>query len=143
MMTLDQVRNWLAAFFLGTTAALGAYIIIFQGTVVLPIPPKDAMSAFQIIIPTFIGQLTVAFRWIAAPPVAKKSEVGVLPKWAVVGPPAAVGAILVITVVVLILDRGRSLDGGAVFKNSVTFCVSLLSASTMFIVSRVFGTGHK
>jgi hypothetical protein len=142
-MSIGEVRNWLGAFFLGTTAALGAYIILFQGTRALPIPSKDATSAFQIIIPTFIAQLTIAFRWIANPPSGPEVDM-TLPRWAVMGPPIAVGLILAATLVLLIGDGGRSLDGGSIFKNSVTFCVSLLSASTAFIVSRVFGSGdHK
>ncbi len=60
MMTTTEVRNWLGIFFLGMTSALGAYIILFQETRALPIFSKDASSAFQIIIPTFIAQLTIA-----------------------------------------------------------------------------------
>lgn len=60
-----------------------------------------------------------------------------MPKWAVVGPPFTVDAILIITIAYLIIDGGNS-NGGEIFKNVVTFCVSLLSASTVFIVSAVF-----
>jgi hypothetical protein len=138
MMTIVAVRNWLGAFFLGTTAALGAYIILFQETKALPISSKDATSAFQIIIPTFIAQLTIAFRWIANPPANSEDDKIILPRWAVIGPPIAVIAILIATITLLISDSGESLDSGAIFKNAVTFCVSLLSASTAFIISRVF-----
>jgi hypothetical protein len=142
MMTITAVRNWLGAFFLGTTAALGAYIILFQETRALPVDTKDATSAFQIIIPTLIAQLTIAFRWISDPPPDSDAPIAI-PRWAVTGPPIAVGLILVCTLTLLIVDGGRSLNGGSIFKNSVTFCVSLLSASTAFIVSRVFGNARK
>ena len=136
-MKITDIRNWLGAFFLGTTGALGAYIILFQGTLALPISTKDAMSAFQIIIPTLIAQLTIAFRWVANPPTDTEDRVR-LPRWAVIGPPFVVSAILIVTIALLVFDGGKSLDGGAIFKNAVTFCVSLLSASTTFVVSRVF-----
>jgi hypothetical protein len=141
MMSTMQVRNWLGLFFLGTTAILGAYIILFQGTRALPIPPKDATSAFQIVIPTLIAQLTIAFRWISNPPADADTEIA-LPQWAVIGPPVSVLVILIGTIILLVADAGRSLDGGTIFKNAVTFCVSLLAASTTFIVSRVFGSTH-
>jgi hypothetical protein len=137
MMTITAIRNWLGAFFLGTTAALGGYIILFQETRALPIAAKDATSAFQIIIPTLISQLTIAFRWIADPP-SDPDAAASLPTWAVKGPPLAVGLILAATLTLLIVDGGKSINGGTVFKNSVTFCVSILSASTIFIISRVF-----
>jgi hypothetical protein len=73
-MTLVAARNWLAVFFLGTTASLGAYILLFQQTRLLPIAAKDATSSFQIIIPTLVGQLTLAFKWIADPPLDDDGE---------------------------------------------------------------------
>jgi len=137
MMKLAEIRNWLGAYFLGTTAFMGAYIILFQETPLLPIAAKDATSAFQIIIPTLVAQLTIAFRWIANPPQAGSAAV-TIPQWAVKGPPVAVATILLATLLLVGIDGGRSLDGGAIFKNAVTFCVSLLGASTTFVVSRVF-----
>ena len=81
MMSLNEIRNWLGPFFLGTTVVLGAYIILFGETVALPISSNDATSAFQIIIPTFIAQLTMAFRWIANPPTDGDTEIA-MPRWA-------------------------------------------------------------
>ena len=136
MEDVDKIRNWLGIYFLGTTAVLGAYILLFQQTRLLPISASDASSAFKIIIPTLIAQLTVAFRWISSPPRDGGTQVNI-PRWAVIGPPITVDAILVFSVLFLIVDGGKS-DGGEIFKNVVTFCVSLLSASTVFIVSAVF-----
>jgi hypothetical protein len=136
-MTVEKVRNWLGIFFLGTTALVGAYIILFQETRALPINAKDAMSAFQILIPTLIAQVTIVFKWIASPPSAPEAPIS-LPSWAVIGPPVLVIVILVTTVIVVVGDQGDSLAGGPIFKNAVTFAVSLLNASTVFIVTRVF-----
>ena len=80
-MTITAARNWLGLFFLGTTAALGAYILLFQETRALPIAAKDATSSFQIIIPTLVAQLTLAFKWIADPP-ASNDEQLTFPLWA-------------------------------------------------------------
>ena len=135
-MNATQVRNLLGMFFLGTTSVLGAYIILFQETKLLPINAADADSAFKIIIPTLVAQLSVAFKWIANPP---KTDFQIhLPSWAVLGPPIAVSSILLFTIVFLALDAGESVEGGRVFKNVVTFCVSLLGASTIFVLSAVF-----
>jgi hypothetical protein len=142
MMTLTAIRNWLGIFFLGTTAALGAYIILFQETAALPISSKDATSAFQIIIPTLVGQLTFAFRWLAHPP--EDQKIGLeLPRWAVIGPPVAVLLVMLATVTLLVSDGGSSLVGGSIFKNAVTFCVTLLGATTVFIMARVFAQAGK
>jgi hypothetical protein len=137
LMSVQQVRNWLGMFFLGTTALMGAYIILFQETVALPISSKDATSAFQIIIPTFIAQIATIFRWISNPG-GDDNAVAVLPRWAVIGPPVLVLLILGVTIGLLMIDAGGSLNGGTIFKNAVTLCVSLLGASTVFIVARVF-----
>jgi hypothetical protein len=141
-MSLTSVRNWLGVFFLGTTAALGAYIIIFQETRALPIASRDATSAFQIIIPTLVAQLTLAFRWIANPPTNMDDSIE-LPKWAVVGPPAAVLLIMVVTVILIVVDAGNSLQGGTIFKNAVTFCVTLLGSTTVFLMTRVFSNTER
>ncbi len=139
MMKIGAVRNWLGGYFLGTTAALGAYIILFQETRALPVSSDDAMSAFQIIIPTLAGQLTIAFKWIANPPRDPEEPI-TLPRWAVVGPPTAVALIVLVTLALLIGDGGQSLDGGSILKNAVTFCVTLLSCTSVYIVARVFGS---
>jgi hypothetical protein len=138
-MSIEQIRNYLGIFFLGTTAALGAYIILFQETAALPIPSKDATSAFQIIIPTFVAQLTIIFKWVASPPPDQGNQI-VLPRWAVIGPPLAIILILLATIILIVSDAGASLNGGSIFKNAVTFCVSLLGASTVFIIARVFSS---
>lgn len=144
-MKVATARNWLGVFFLGTTACLGAYILLFQQTKQLPISARDATSAFQIIIPTLVAQLTIAFKWISDPP-SNPDEQLVLPMWAVAGPPGAVLLIMVVTIVLIAVDGGNSLEGGTIFKNAVTFCVTLLSATTIIIMSRVFsreGSGNR
>ncbi|MGO8255573.1 hypothetical protein ACC792_32000 [Rhizobium ruizarguesonis] len=137
MKTAKDVRNWLGIFFLGTTSVLGAYILLFQQTMLLPVSSEDAQSAFKIIIPTFLAQLTIVFKWFADPP--KNVTAIRLPPWVVIGPPIAIVGILMMTIIYLVVDQGKS-TGGATFTNVVTFCVSLLSATSVFIVTAVFNT---
>ena len=137
-MSANTIRNLLGVFFLGTTTVRGAYIILCQDTAALPISKRDATSAFQIIIPSLIAQVTIVFRWISNPPANVPDKVAI-PAWAVVLPPLLVIAILVGTVILIVTDKGEHHDAGATFKNIVTFCESLLTATSVFIVARVFG----
>jgi hypothetical protein len=134
---MEQVRRWLGLYFLFITVGLGAYIIFFKETVFLPISAEDARCSFCIIIPTAMAQLAAVFRWVSNPPQGDE-EIANIPRWAVVGPPAAVATVLVSVIVLLMVDGGRSIDGGSLFRDTVTFSVSILSASTVLIVSRVF-----
>jgi hypothetical protein len=141
-MPVKRIRDLLGIFYLGTTALLGAYIILFQETTLLPIAAKDATSAFQIIIPTFVAQVTLIFQWIANPPTDVETPIS-FPSWAIIGPPVLVLLILIATIALLIIDAGSQLADGTIFKNSVTFCVSLLGATSVIIIARVFAGGGR
>jgi len=142
-MKTNNIRNFLGIFYLGTTTLLGAYILLFQeSTNFLPISKEDASSSFQIIIPTFIAQLTIIFKWFANPPQLEKDEIN-LPSWVVIAPPILSLIILIGTIIFIAADRGESLNGGEIFKNIVTFIVSILGATTIFIIARVFGEPKK
>lgn len=114
---------------------------MFQETKVLPISIEDANSSFQIIIPTFIAQLTIIFKWFASPP--NETLAIDLPKWVVYGPPILSLIVLIGSLVLIVSDNGESLNGGQIFKNIVTFIVSVLGATTVFIITRVFGENGK
>jgi hypothetical protein len=90
----------------------------------------------------FLGQLTVMFQWIAGNFGIDNDQRIVIPKWAIQVPPAmAIGLFLVASITIII---GNANGGHAwaispdVFKNVVTFSVSLLNASTVFLVTRLF-----
>jgi hypothetical protein len=136
-MQTNSIRNFLGIFYLGVTALLGAYILLFQETRFLPIARDDASSSFQIIIPTFIAQLTIIFKWFANPPQSAGEEIN-LPKWVVIAPPILTLIILLSSISLIVIDNGTSLRGGEIFKNIVTFSVSILGATTIFIIARVF-----
>lgn len=137
MITSREARNAIGTFYLGVSAVIGAYIIIFAETRALPISADDANGAFKIIIPTFLAQLTLIFKWFAGSSVDSQSELR-LPRWVVYGPLFCVMIILVTTIVVIVVDGGDELKAGLIFQNAVTFAVSIVGATTVFISMTLF-----
>ena len=142
-MKLTDVRNWLGLYFLLTTVFLGAYILLFAETRLLPISKKDSLDGFQIIIPVFVAQLTTAFTWFGDGATSNDTEdvVG-LPPWVVKVPPLLVVSMIVLTIGAMIVSENRAgaeewVDAST-FKAMVTFCVTVLNATTVLIVIRVF-----
>lgn len=140
-MKPSAIRNFLGIFYFGTTAFLGGYIAIFGneefGTVMLPIKAVDAQAAFQIIIPTFIAQLTIIFKWYSSPPSVNDRKISI-PKWVVKGPPVVVIILIVTMMTVIITVHGNGISSGKIFKNVIMFSTSLLGATSVYIISRVF-----
>jgi hypothetical protein len=141
-MRAFEVRNWLGIYFLVVTSVLGAYILLFGETRLLPITQQDSSDAFEIIIPVLVGQLIIIFRWYAGATDLNKNDVIALPRWVVIGPPLIVLGILVVTIGVLIVtnlgDGSNAVLSASRFKGIVTFCVTLLNATTIFIIIRYF-----
>ncbi|WP_313167399.1 hypothetical protein [Massilia oculi] len=141
-MSYDQARRWLALYFLILTAALGAYILIAAGTVALPISRQDGNDAFKIIIPVLCGQLTVMFQWLSHIETPDDRPCPI-PVWAIKAPPMICLAILAVAVAVLV--AGNPLESSNVglstadFKGVLTFIISLLNCSTVYLVARLFG----
>jgi hypothetical protein len=137
-VTLSGIRAILGMFFLGTTGILGGYIILLQGSWLLPISEEDATSAFQIIIPTFLAQVAVVWKAAAAQAALPPGK-GLMPRWLVLFPPITVLALLTGGLAFIACDHGRSIQGGPAFKKLVTLCVSILAATSVVIISRVCG----
>jgi hypothetical protein len=140
-MNANAIRNVLGMFFLGTTGALGAYIILCRESAWLPISKEDGTSAFQIVIPPFLAQVTIVYRWFSSPPPKTDDDDVLMPKWVVLAPPLMIIGILIATIAWLLADRGKTQDPGSLFKNAVTFCVSILAATSVYIAARVFSAG--
>lgn len=148
-MTAAQMRDWLGKYFLLTTVILGGYIILFSGrnTPLLRVDSQTGMDCFQIIIPTLIAQLTVIFRFFAGAPKMDDSAIPI-PPWVVKWPPLLSLALVVVTIVVMAIgnlgENGQpsSPDQG-VFKLVVTFYVTILNATTVFIVMKLFETASQ
>ena len=140
-MNANEIRNVLGMFFLGTTGALGAYIILCRESAWLPISKEDGTSAFQIVIPPLLAQVTIVYRWFSSPPPKTDDDDVLMPKWVVLAPPLMIIGILIATIAWLVADKGKTQDPGSLFKNSVTFCVSILAATSVYIAARVFSAG--
>jgi hypothetical protein len=140
-MKPSEIRNWLGAYFLFTTVVLGAYILIFGQTLLLPMSKRDCVDAFQIIIPVLVAQVTAVFTWFTRN--AKKDDDAPtnIPSWMVKGPPVLVIGIIMLTISAMVVserDNGGWVDAST-FKAIVTFAVTILNATSVLIVVRFFG----
>ena len=141
-MKTSEIRNWLGIYFLFTTVCLGAYILLFKETLLLPINGRDSMDAFQIIIPVFVAQLTTIFQWFGGTASMDKDDSVPIPVWIVKIPPLLVIVVIVATIISMVLSEHFSNHGSwidaSTFKAVVTFCVTILNATTIVIVAKVF-----
>jgi hypothetical protein len=140
-MNSKDVRNWLGIYFLLITGVFGAYLLLFRESPLLPLSRAEAVDAFEILIPVLLAQLTMIFRWFSGQERDLTAAISI-PRWVVVGPPIMVGSILILATITLVLgnlgDGKRWAPSPDGFKGIVTFCVSILNASTVFIVSKYF-----
>lgn len=140
-MKVAEVRNWLGIYFLVVTSCVGAYILLFGGSSLLPLSEADVTSSFEIIIPVFVGQLTIVFQWFGNPNPPPPGKQVPLPPWAVKGPPLIVVGILVAATLLMAIGNHQSASwtlSSHSFKALLTFCVTLLNATTVFVTSRYF-----
>ena len=142
-MPASSVRNWLGIYFLLVTGILGSYLLLFRETKLLPISKQEAIDSFEIIIPVFIGQLNLIFKWFSGNDPSAPDEAPIpVPKWVVIGPPVMVVSILAFSIVALIVSNSGDqawIDPSS-FKGVVTLCVSILNATTIYVVIRYFET---
>jgi hypothetical protein len=136
-----EVRNWLGVYFLLTTVAVGGYIMLFGHSRYLPMQKEEAGAALQIVIPLFIGQLTVMFKAFTGPALQDGNAKVDIPIWVIKLPPLLVLGLFVAGVAALILanqqDSGLHF-GPSDFKALVTLCISLLNATTIFVITKYF-----
>jgi hypothetical protein len=147
-MTLDSARTWLGIYFLLTTVLIGCYLLLFSGMVILPLTPTEAGDCFQIIIPVLVGQVTVIFQWIAVTNsgIDDKKELCPIPSWAIKLPPILALLIIVLASIVLIIsnDPTKNLSTSPdTFKHAITFSVTILNATTIYLVTKLFPTKAK
>jgi hypothetical protein len=141
-MSANDIRNWLGAYVLFLAAILGGYLFLAPASL-LPLESTDRTSCFEVILPFLLGQVAAVYRFYTDPDVHTRSVGGVIPAWAVKGPPIVVTVLLVIELTMFALagqSRGTP-PTPELFKGLVTFCVALLNASTVFIITRYFDGG--
>ena len=140
-MKVSDARRWLAIYFLLITAVTGGYLLIFgDRTFLLPMSRESATSCFQILIPVLIGQITIIFRWIShlTEPEDKEAQ-SPIPEWAIKLPPILVVLLIAGALIGLVAGNGKQWGlAPEGFKSLLTFAVSLLNASTVFLVSKLF-----
>jgi len=140
-MTIKQIRNWLGLYFLLITSVLGGYILMFKETSLLPISKSEGIDAFEIIIPVLVGQLTIIFKWFGIGQ-TEQDKIVDIPVWVVKGPPIIVAILLIGAVVNLVVGNSDGTHAKVIspdsFKAIVTFSVTLLNATTLFIIARFF-----
>ncbi len=140
-MKTSELRSWLGKYYLFTTAGLGGYLLLLPESIFLPISKSVADDALNVVIPVFLAQLTLVFRWYGS--VTQEDDTIVdIPTWTVKGPPLVVLGLLGVTMLLTVI--GNLLDGGwtpspQAFKRIVTFCVSIINATTVYLVASYFG----
>jgi hypothetical protein len=139
---MSEVRNWLGRYFLLTTVCLGTYILLFAETRLLPISSGDSLDAFQIVVPVLVAQLTTVFSWFTGPSKVASDTIVEIPSWIVKAPPLLVVSMVVVAVLSLIVSTSQGGTGwidASKFKSIVTFSVTVLNATSVILVARVFG----
>lgn len=142
-MNEKDVRNWLGIYFLLITVILGGMILLVGDSL---LRLDDSIGVFEIIIPVLVGQLTIIFRWYTTDyEPSKKSRIA-LPAWIIKGPPLLVIGLLLITIALKVI--GFQYDqpwtpSDEQFKGIITFCVTILNATTIYVISKYFGAAHK
>jgi hypothetical protein len=147
-MTNSSARRWLGLYFLLASTGLGLFLLLFTGSAILPLDAADGSAAFQILLPVFVGQLTVIFRWIAGiGNEAKDANAACsIPGWAVRIPPILAVTIVVCAAFALAAANSPTSTlktSPETFKASVTFAVTILNATTVYLVTKLFPGEHK
>jgi uncharacterized membrane-anchored protein len=136
-----ELRDWLGKYFLMITGVLGAYVLLLGETALLPVTKEDALDVFQIIVPVLVGQLTLIFRWFGENVQAPSEEIAFVPPWVVKGPPLMVAGILTLSIGAMVVGNFVEATwtvSPQQFKALVTFCVTILNATTVYIVTSYF-----
>lgn len=136
-----EVRDWLGIYFLVVTTLMAGYLLILADSFLLPMSKSQANGSLQIIIPLFVGQLTVMFKTFLGPPLANPNARIDIPVWAVKLPPLCVLFLVLMGLVAIIVSNmeNASLNfGPEEFKALITICVSILNATTIFVVAKYF-----
>lgn len=141
-MEKNNVAKWLFVYFFLVTTVLG-FILILLGKQLLHIDDVNGLVA--IIIPTFIGQLTLMVKWIVDNNVVNanyKTKLNLSPFF-VKGPPITFIIIVVITFVIRIIGYNTDASwtpNDEQIQTVFTFLLSIFNATTIYLISIYFST---
>lgn len=140
-MTKTQLGKWLFIYFLSVTVILGFVIIVF-GKPTLRI--DDTEGVLYILAPTFIGQITIIFKWFVSRAdgrVTTDSKPLNIPVFLVKGPVIFVFIMFIALILLKYVgfqgDFSWSLSDTK-FKGVVTLGMSILNATTFIFVGKIF-----
>lgn len=138
-MTADEIRKWLGAYVLILVVILGAYLFLAGGSWLLPLEAEDVTSTCQIIIPFLLAQVVTVYRFFTQdrPP----RDVGGMPRFFVKAPLLLATGVMGVAMLAIAVGGYTGAEwtpSGGQFKKVVTFVVSLLNASTVFVITRYF-----
>lgn len=142
-MTLRTARHWLGIYFLVVSVFVGGFLLVFSGTPILPLTSDEARSSFEIIVPVLVGQMALVFQWLstASQNVIEDDRPCPIPDWAIVLPPILAMLIFIVGVVTLALSNEPKASlkvSPSTFQGVVTFTVTILNASTIVLVGKLF-----
>jgi hypothetical protein len=140
-MTASTVRNWLGLYVLILTFGVGLYFFVVPSMLV-PLELSDKVASAEILVPFLVGQVATVFRFFGADRRPKQWRLSI-PTWVVKAPPALVTVILGIQFILMgiggVTQREELIPHPEAFKASLTFCVALLNASTVYVITLYFG----
>lgn len=142
-MNSSQVRNWLGLYVLCLTVFLGGYSFLAPDFL-LPLESGDRTASFEIILPLLIAQISVVYRFFTDPDAGRRTGLQDIPGWIVKAPPLLVSFLLSIELILFAfagIQRSKP-PSPETFKGLVTFCVALLNATTVLVITRYFGTAR-
>ena len=134
-------RRWFGLYFLIAAFSMGAYLLIFAGTKALPLSADQSSDCFKIIIPVLIGQVAIIFQWLSTANNNDAEEVSSLPVWAIVLPPILSVLIILLAAIALVVandEHSTMKMGPENFKQALTFSVTLLNATAIYFVAKLF-----
>lgn len=145
-MTANQVRRWLGLYFVVCTSIMGGLILIFSETPLLPIRRAEGIDTLSILAPVLLGQLMLAFQWYSRGGAeGQETELAIVPAWIVKSPPIASGSLFALCLALMIVGNRVGAHtwtpSPETFKAVVTFSISILNVTTVFIVGRFFPVG--
>lgn len=139
-MTAAAIRNWLGLYVLILVAFLGGYCFLAPDWL-LPLEDGDRIAAFEIILPLLIAQLSAVYRFYTHESKGHGAVGDSVPAWAIKAPLIVVSVLLGVELLLFaVAGVSRQIPPSpGTFKGLVTFCVSLLNASTVLMIGRYFG----
>ena len=138
-MEKNKIAKWLFLYFFIITTILG-FSLILLGRSLLHIDDVNGLVA--VILPTFVGQLTLMVKWLVDTSVSDNNITLInISSFLVKGPPIIFAALILVTFIIRIAgyhyDANWTPDDSQV-KATFTFLISIFNATTVYLTSVYF-----